>query len=102
MTQKDFFKVVASGVLTDEAIAYASEWITKTAKDEVAKAEKRSALLLRIASVISSHDSEPMTAKEIGQELNESTQRISYHLGLLVKDGIVEKIDGKPMEYKLI
>lgn len=102
MTQKEFFTVVASGTLTDEAITYASEWVARTAEDEAVKAESRAVLLSQIVDVIALNDNEPMTAKEIGQDLNQSTQRISYHLGLLVKEGKLEKIDGKPMQYKII
>lgn len=99
MLQRDFWKSVAENKITDEVMAYAQERFDKLVTADAEKVADREEIQAKIVELLVGMDGEKATAKEVAEQLDVSTQKASYHLVQLAKDGMILGFDGKPKQY---
>lgn len=99
MLQRDFWKSVAENKIDDEVMAYAQERLDKMVSADLEKVADREAVQAKIVKYLVGMDGEKVTAKEVAEEIGTSTQKASYHLVQLSKEGLIESFDGKPKQY---
>lgn len=99
MLQREFFKNVMESNLTEETIAYASERYDKMIEKDQEKVTEREGILRKILDVLADDEYGKFTARAIAEYLDVSTQKASYHLYTLAKEGLIQQFDGSPKEY---
>lgn len=99
MLQKDFWRSVAENKITDEVMAYAQERLDKLVTADAEKVAERKEIQQKIFNFLVDMEAKKVTAREVGEAIDASTQKASYHLVQLAKEGVIESFDGKPKEY---
>lgn len=100
MLQREFFKNVMESNLTEETVQYAKERYDKMIEKDQDKAAEREGIRSDILETLTAH--EKFTAKVIAEHLNVSTQKASYHLYTLAKEGLIQQFEGSPKEYSAL
>lgn len=100
MLQREFFQNVMESNLTEETIAYARERYEKMIEKDQDKAAEREGIRGQILELLTPH--EKFTAKVVAEHLDVSTQKASYHLYTLAKEGLIQQFDGSPKEYSAL
>lgn len=101
LTQNEFFKAVAENNITEDVIAFAKAKYDKVAETMAKKSEKNSLVIEGIIKTLG-NNGKPMTASEIAEKVDASTQKISTILKTLREKGNVAVVDNRtPYLYAL-
>lgn len=102
MTQNEFFRAVAENNITEDVIAFAKAKYDKVAETIAKKSEKDRLVTEGILKTLGNND-KPMTASEIAEKVDASTQKVSTILKTLREKGSVAVVDNRtPYLYTLV
>lgn len=101
MTQNEFFKAVAENNITEDVIAFAKAKYDKVAETMAKKSKKDSLIIEGILKTLG-NNGKPMTASEIAEKMDASTQKVSTILKTLREKESVIVVDNRtPYLYAL-
>lgn len=93
LTQNEFFKAVAENNITEDVIAFAKAKHGKVA-ESIAKSEKDSLITEGILKTLGDNG-KPMTASEIAEKVDASTQKVSTILKTFREKGSVTVVGNR-------